>query len=121
MTLYIFTVYVNEGPTRMWEYKKGDPLREVMDGVDVEADSIEEALEVVWELGNKEGARAGEYPTTERSLCMGDVAYAWGGARGQDVPEDGAYWVVEAMGWSQLPEPRPFFNPADHQKHHAHA
>lgn len=103
MSPYTFYVFLNEGPTQMWEYKPGDPLREVT-VLTVEGETVFDALEVLWKIGNKMDAdlHGNEYPSTERSLCTGDVAYTGGGG---DVPYNGAYYVVEHVGWARIEEP----------------
>jgi hypothetical protein len=108
MTSFSISVYLNEGPTRMWEYKPGDPLQWVTDHI-VVAESKDEALEVLWRIGNKMGpdASGGDYPSNQRSMCMGDVALVT--MLGTIPP--GAEWstfhTVEAMGWSAIDRPSP--------------
>ncbi len=98
MTRYIVRTYMNVGDTTMWRYEPGDKL-EYGPELRVVADSPAEALNKVWEVGNRMGADANgrEWPSDCRSLCSGDVIFAGGIGAG-----DHAFYTVDAVGFSRL-------------------
>lgn len=112
--IYTLLALENVGPGRFLGLQPEDKLRPFdPDGFEVEADSIEEALEVLFEIGNLDTPdRNGKvWPhRTRRSLSVGDVAFA---ARLEpvatiDAPgmaavlvEAGAY-VCDRVGWVEL-------------------
>lgn len=85
--------YVNEGPGMMWKYEAGDKL--VAGPVlELPASSDDLALaEDVWTIGNRMGADANgqRWPSTVRSLSMGDVI----------VIGETAYTAV-TVGWEPI-------------------
>lgn len=94
---YEMTAYENIGDTRMWDIKTGDPVREVKPDEGgrwvIDADTPGEALERLWEVGNRMDADAAYqiWPSDRRSMCMGDLAFV-----------AGCTYVVEAVGWSKV-------------------
>jgi len=98
---YVGYAYENVGPTAMLSLASTDPLKWV-GRFEVDADSVPEALEVIWYVGNKMGpdANGAEWPSDRRSMCMGDVVNI--------RPIDGSYlppfgrYVAAMVGWDLL-------------------
>jgi hypothetical protein len=100
--LFTMTAYENVGDTRMWDIKAGDPVMRVepldkngrpVGTFTVTAETIEEALETLWHIGNKQPNWSDDlnrvWPTDRRSMSMGDIVNAEG---------HGTYKVA-TVGW----------------------
>lgn len=83
---YIMSAYENVGDNRFMDAKPGDPLERVhpLDTAGrpasqfvVTAETVEEALETLWHIGNKQPQWSDDndriWPTDRRSMSMGDV------------------------------------------------
>ena len=104
MNTYEMAVLLNEGPGRFWKYGEGDTLRRIEPRLAVKGESIPEALEALWFVGNKHGPDlyGRTYPRTQRSLSSGDVALVFD-ANGRYLGQ----WSCEALGWKQIGEEVP--------------
>lgn len=99
MKRYIVSTWMNVGDGTMWEFRPGRDYLERGPRVRVEADSVDEALEKVWVVGNRMGpdADGNSWPSECRSMCMGDVVFI--GAIGSGLAE---FWSCEAFGWKPV-------------------
>ena len=93
--------YRNVGPNRMWRISDGDPVVRV-GRFTVEAGSVEEALEVLWAVGNRmaQDANGNIWPSDHPSMSMGDVVLI--------RVSDGSYlppftsYVAVMVGWEMV-------------------
>lgn len=106
MQTFQTSILLNEQPGHMlWRYEPGDALRRVLRAdhsafFTVEAETVEQALEKVYVIGQKEdpwGTTPADkygrtYPLTERSVSMGDVIVVGGLGR----------WSVEGFGFRKV-------------------
>lgn len=63
--------FLNDGDGRFWGYEESDRLV-AGPALDVEADSLDEALDIAWRIGNRMYGSF-SWPSNVRSLSVGDV------------------------------------------------
>jgi len=99
---YRMVALLNEGERAMWQWRRGDEVSVVDQAFHFTADTVEDALERFWTVGNKMGAddRGMEWPRGRRSMCTGDIVMAVedGDTTGKSV----ALWACDMIGWKPL-------------------
>jgi len=101
---YGVNVYYNENVRSSFVlgYQKSDPLKMSSVVIFPDADSPEEAANVVWTLLNRDDRPNGD---TERSLSVGDVVkIIVPPTHVKDWPEE-VWLAVEIVGWKRIDNP----------------
>lgn len=76
---YTIRALLNDGEGRFWEYRREDRLVPGPEMV-LEAETVDEALNLAWEIGNRMGSRPGAaWPHDIRSMSAGDVLAVFAG------------------------------------------